>query len=317
MMDSELLLTEAVCMANRAAVIRLLAKGCDPDERDEDGETPLFEAVRGDLEMTQLLVERGADVNARDDSGMTVLMVAVSVIERFPEIVQFLITSGANVNARSLEGYTALHCAIDVDFETYEAECTRRVLTTLVKAGADLEAKQDYGWTPLVRAVMEGTAIEVETLLELGADPFVRGFECFNFCPTGGALLHAAAAEPDKLSLLIDAGLDLQAKANNGQTVLDCARRHLEEIESAFAKMPRKEQDAPFGGDLIAEMFDELFSAFPDLAPEAREQIRERIMNREPQDSVISNRAVYMNCRDNSRRSVEILEAALAGKSKE
>jgi ankyrin repeat protein len=65
-------LADAVLRSDAGAVRRLLAEGQDPNEHDEHGLTPLFLAVApfgGDLTMVKLLVEAGADVNARSPEG--------------------------------------------------------------------------------------------------------------------------------------------------------------------------------------------------------------------------------------------------------
>ena len=48
------------------------------------------------------------------------------------------------------------------------------LLPILVSAGADLEAQDDHGHTPLMEAVIQAQATVVERLLNLGADPEFR-----------------------------------------------------------------------------------------------------------------------------------------------
>ena len=59
----------------------LLGRGADNDQKDQDkanpGYTPLITAAtRGDLEMVQMFVERGADLSAGDRNGKTALVLA-------------------------------------------------------------------------------------------------------------------------------------------------------------------------------------------------------------------------------------------------
>jgi ankyrin repeat protein len=71
------------------------------------GETPLMAAaINGDPVLLQLLIARGADVNAKDQAGNTALIDAARV--GHPEAVRLLIANHADVNARNAKGETAL-----------------------------------------------------------------------------------------------------------------------------------------------------------------------------------------------------------------
>lgn len=85
-------------------------------------------------------IDQGADVNAQDKDGITVLMQA-SVINKNPEVIATLITNGADVNAKCEDGDTVLM------FACY-CNCNPEVITTLVNHGADINAKDRKGNTP-------------------------------------------------------------------------------------------------------------------------------------------------------------------------
>jgi ankyrin repeat protein len=119
--------------------------------------------------ISHLLGEHPGLLETTDDWGFTPLMHAVSCVSRSVPVIAAILEAGANVNRRTQERYTALHCAIDVNGEANLN--TAEVIGLLVSAGADLKARQHYGWTPLLRAVVEGTAAEVKALLAAGADP--------------------------------------------------------------------------------------------------------------------------------------------------
>jgi ankyrin repeat protein len=57
------------------------------------------------LAAVQLLLERGADVNARDSIGETALIAAI--FAKNPGIALYLVNHGADVNANSMSGLTA------------------------------------------------------------------------------------------------------------------------------------------------------------------------------------------------------------------
>jgi len=69
----------------------------------------LLAAKSGDKERVRLLLENGANVNARDRYGWTALMWAV--FKGYKEIVKLLLENGADVNVRDFFGNTALKFA--------------------------------------------------------------------------------------------------------------------------------------------------------------------------------------------------------------
>ncbi len=72
--------------------------------------TVLMEAaVEGNEEVVKFLLNRGADVNAKDKDGWTSLMGAT--VEGHLETAQLLLTAGADVNAQNDSGDTALNMA--------------------------------------------------------------------------------------------------------------------------------------------------------------------------------------------------------------
>ncbi|WP_336974620.1 ankyrin repeat domain-containing protein [Sphingobium aromaticiconvertens] len=85
----------------------LLAKGANPNLADNDGNTPLMDAVQVRFEdAVQSLIARGAQVDKSNDSGETPLIRAVQL--RDVGLVRLLVTNGANVDKRdSIAGMSA------------------------------------------------------------------------------------------------------------------------------------------------------------------------------------------------------------------
>jgi ankyrin repeat protein len=78
----------------------------------EDKNAELFDAVKnGDLAYVQKLISKGADVNAKDNIGMTPLMAAAE--EGRKDVCELLISKGADINAQDKDGKTALKYAIE------------------------------------------------------------------------------------------------------------------------------------------------------------------------------------------------------------
>jgi len=76
---------------------------------DNTGWTPLMSASKnGSIEIVQLLIEKGADVNAKNNLGITVLMQAI----KHEDIVKLLIHKGADIHALDKIGWNAFMLAV-------------------------------------------------------------------------------------------------------------------------------------------------------------------------------------------------------------
>jgi len=100
-------LLHQACEGNDLAEIeRLISEGADIDARSHEndgGRVPLEDAIEyGHLEAVRLLLNQGAEVNARNRYGGTPLKLAA--VMGYESIVQELLTKGADVNARDHYG---------------------------------------------------------------------------------------------------------------------------------------------------------------------------------------------------------------------
>jgi ankyrin repeat protein len=182
--------------------------------------TELWEAIEdADVAAVHRILGEHPDLlETTDGWGFTPLMHAVSCVSRSVPVITAILEAGANVNRKTREGYTALHCAIDVNGEANLN--TAEVIRVLVSAGADLKARQHYGWTPLLRAVVEGTAAEVIALLAAGADPNeTMPSDTLPVFNVGRTTLMAAVASTEAdvvIEALLRAGADPQRRDTNG-----------------------------------------------------------------------------------------------------
>jgi len=131
--DQAAALGEASRMGYTDLVTEFLQAGFDVNRRTKTGHTPLM-FVGGEPEAIRLLIEAGADVNARDDQyGKTPLMWLLSAMypaRIFEKAVRLLLDAGADPNIKANNGTTALDWALNGR--------PKKVVELLRKAGAQL-----------------------------------------------------------------------------------------------------------------------------------------------------------------------------------
>jgi uncharacterized protein len=134
--------------------------------RSAGGELDVFEAAAlGDLARVRELVDADASAaSAYHVDGFHPL--GLAAFFHHGDVVRYLIDAGADVRAvsRNPMAVTALHSAVADGGD-------RESALALIRAGADVNAKQRHGWTPLHGAADSGDRETVEALLAAGADP--------------------------------------------------------------------------------------------------------------------------------------------------
>ncbi|SIO35811.1 Ankyrin repeat-containing protein [Rhodovulum sp. ES.010] len=216
-------LSEALFRRGKAIMATMRQPEEEPEPHDEAVQW-LFAAIEaGDLGETRARL-RDADINARHgEIEATALGRALLVQGRAPEMVSLLLEAGADPSLGVGDGYGALHLVPAYPWGGEQAATTALIAHGLVAAGGDIEATtESYRWTPLHRAVMEGSAQELEALLRAGADPN-RPFDGASepwFTP-GRLPLQIAGHDMAKVRLLLDHGADPSARDIEGRDVAD------------------------------------------------------------------------------------------------
>jgi cytohesin len=155
----------------------LLLGGAAADARDDHKETPLHKAAAlGRVAVVDLLLSRHADEEAQNGSGATPLLVAARAGQT--AVAKLLLDHGANISAKGFHLRTALHYAASVR----EATTTNQPTTSgnvalaevLLELGAEVDARDETGWTPLHDAARSGNQALVELLLKHRADPSAK-----------------------------------------------------------------------------------------------------------------------------------------------
>ncbi len=107
------------------------------ETQDEGGHTPLMIAAQlNSAEAVSVLLEAGAEVEARDETGWTPLLLAAGD-NPSAEVVSVLLKAGAEVEARTVRGRTSLMIAAQHN--------SAEVLLALLAAGADAKAEDKTG----------------------------------------------------------------------------------------------------------------------------------------------------------------------------
>ena len=194
----------------------LLQSGADATVEDStwfDHRTPLHEvAMKGSEPMVQLLLEYGADSNARDLKGQTAADLARAAGHE--KIAELLNRNNRGIDARGGNGETALHMAAENNH--YNA------VEEILKYNADVNVRSNNGRTAIHSAAGSASTQLFNLLLDNGADILV-------VADNDWSVLHETCDKGNKpiLDLLIahPAKLDLNQRDSNGSTPLAVAAK--------------------------------------------------------------------------------------------
>lgn len=147
--------------------ILLNAPNADPNikicVREKESTALHLAADEGNVECVTLLLSKGADAKVKNHRGFTPLHLAARTSSL--ECVELLLRDGnAEANTEDFDHRTPLHAAIG------KADSAFDIIELLISWGANVNAKDVYGFTPLHLAALDGLAHCVELLIYHGAD---------------------------------------------------------------------------------------------------------------------------------------------------
>lgn len=183
----------AIAQNSRPAVLQLLLdKGAELEAKTDFGETPLLQAAgQGNFSAVQFLLEKGADVTKQDDTGRTSLMLAAEA-----EPLQTATNQGSE---NSTEKYTALHTQLQQQYQN--------IIQFLLRYRASINARDNQGFTALMWATLSGNTSLAEVLLQNKAEVNLKAKD-------GRTALSMAVEErhPETVQLLLAHGADVDIK---------------------------------------------------------------------------------------------------------
>ncbi|PYU23021.1 MAG: hypothetical protein DMG32_16890 [Acidobacteria bacterium] len=201
-------LFDAASLGDEAGVAEFLSRGTDRKDRND----ALWAAAAGrDTTVLKLLINAGADVNSAGPQGQTPLVFAVGSVR--PANVEILLAAGAKLEARDPSGETAL-----ILVQHYVN--TSAMSELLLNAGADPNAANQTGLTPLMEAARRQPGSVVRSLLSHGARlnaTDIRGNTALMWAARGG--------NTEAVTALLAAHADPNAKNDDGETALSIASR--------------------------------------------------------------------------------------------
>ena len=197
--SNKVTLLHMACYFGRGVIAELLIeKGAKVNASNKDGLTALMlAAFNGYKELCKLLMKKEAEVNKVNENWETALMIAAE--KGHKEVCKLLIERGAEIEAANKDGTRSLMLAV--------CEGHREVCELLIERGAEIEAKKKVGVRALMLAANNGHGEVCKLLIEKGAE-----IEAENEVGVRALMLAANNGHGEVCKLLIEKGAEIEAK---------------------------------------------------------------------------------------------------------
>ena len=225
----------------------LIAAKANINEKDQTGMTPLHIAAQSGFgKLLKLLIDNGGEANQLNNSGKTVLKIAEkyknlhqAASEDNIDWVQALIAAKANINEKNHEGMTPLHLAAQ--------KKSGKIITSLVKGGAKIQTKNNDGDTALQLAENKENLLKATNKGNLD---WIRALIALKVNvnssdKNGKSPLHIAVEKGSIMAViaLINGGADVKSQTSDGSTPINYAKST--KIKNLLLKAVEKIEASP------------------------------------------------------------------------
>jgi len=205
-------------MHNRIDLVeKFINEGADVNIQDKVSGSSLHKASSSDI--IHLLVDHGADVNAKNQTemmhnvrvgSMGLAPLHYALIKGNTATAQALLDRGADPNSTDFSNSNALHYAA--------GRGILEIIPSLIQCGGNIHAQNNYGRTPLQSSLLNPNNQTFQILLDHGADVHVKD-------SYGSTMIFNAITSNNLfiIPLLVQRGVDINAKNNIGNTALHVA----------------------------------------------------------------------------------------------
>nr|WP_281379058.1 ankyrin repeat domain-containing protein [Chthonobacter rhizosphaerae] len=214
----------AVIASDEARIEALLARGGSIGRRSKQGTPPVITAAQSrDTDLVGFLLDRGADLEATDLAGWTLLHHAI--LRNHQPTVRLLAARGADLSARTPGDVTPLALAIS-EGKYWAAEA-------LIQAGAPVD--ETFGAERLTALMVAATQYEANNRdVQIAQGPSIielaealraagAGLDVRSAHGVTAAMIAAGHNNAAMVGFLAEAGADLSIATPDGRTALDIA----------------------------------------------------------------------------------------------
>jgi ankyrin repeat protein len=159
-------LNKTITKGNTQKALKQISTSKKLDKKDKDGNTTLHIAVlNGNYPVTEALLSKGINVNTRNYSGNTPVHTGILSEKVNLQVINLLLDSGADINATNNQDQTPLILASSRESNTMEFEDQINLVEMLINRGAAPDAVDKFKANALHYAAFNGKPLKVVEIL--------------------------------------------------------------------------------------------------------------------------------------------------------